>query len=359
MEKILVLAINPGSTSTKIALYQNTKPVFLKNIKHSSDELKEFKRITDQYDYRKNIVINELKAAEADLDDIHAVVGRGGLVKPIEAGVYKVNDRMKKDLLNSPLGDHASNLGGLIADDIAGSLPNATAFIADPVVVDELEPMARISGHPAFKRKSVFHALNQRAVAREHAKNIMKRYEDLNLVVVHLGGGVSVGAHKKGKVIDVNQALDGEGPFSPERSGTLPVGDLVRLCFSGNYTKDKIMKMIKGEGGIVAYLGTNSAYDAEMRAKEGDEEAKLVFEAMAYQVSKEVGAMSTVLKCDVDAILITGGIANSKWFVNMIIERVYKIAPVHVFPGEDEMKALALNGLLAVRGEVECKEYDK
>jgi butyrate kinase len=264
---------------------------------------------------------------------------------------------MKYDMVNSPMGEHASNLGGFIADDIAKSLPNARAFIADPVVVDELEPHARVSGHPEFERKSIFHALNQKATARQHAKSIMRRYEDLNLIVVHLGGGISVGAHKKGLVVDVNQALDGEGPFSPERSGTLPAADLVRACFSGRFTQKELLQMIKGKGGMTAFVGTNNAYDVEKRAEAGDEYAKFILEAMGYQVAKIIGAMSTVLKGDVDGILITGGIAHSKWFVNQVIERVYKIAPVHVYPGEDEMRALAMNGLMVLRGEVEVKEY--
>lgn len=357
MEQYRILAINPGSTSTKIAVYQNTNPVFLKNIKHSAEELKDFEKITDQFNFRKNIILQELKNAEIKINLIKAVVGRGGLVKPIESGIYPVNEQMKKDLKNSPLGEHASNLGGLIADDIAQSLPNAQAFITDPVVVDELQPLARFSGHPAFQRKSIFHALNQKAIARSHAKSVMRKYENLNLIVVHLGGGITVGAHQKGRVIDVNQGLDGEGPFSPERSGTLPSGDLVRACFSGRYTKEKMLKMIKGEGGMVGYLGTNNAYDVEMRAIDGDEESKKVFEAMAYQAAKEIGSMSTVLNGFVDAILISGGIAHSKWFVNMIIERVHRIAPVHVYPGEDEMKALAMNGLMVINGEIEAKEY--
>jgi butyrate kinase len=357
MSEKLILAINPGSTSTKIAVFQNTKPVFTKNITHHAEELKKFKKISDQFQFRKDIILNELKQTDLNLDMINAVVGRGGLVKPIKSGVYGVNKKMKEDLVSSPFGEHASNLGGLIADDLANSLPNAKAFIVDPVVVDEYDDIARISGHPLINRISIFHALNQKAVARSHAKSIMKEYEDLNLIVVHLGGGISVGAHKKGKVIDVNQALDGDGPFSPERSGTLPMGDFARLCFSGKYTKEQVLKMIKGEGGMVAYLGTNSAYEVEQRMMKGDKKAELINEAMAYQVAKEVGAMSTVLKGNVDAILITGGIAHSKWFVNQIIERVYKIAPVHVYPGEDEMEALAMAGLRVLNGETKAFEY--
>lgn len=358
MTEKLILTINPGSTSTKIAVFQNTKPVFTKTISHPAEVLKKYARISEQYQFRKNIVLQELKQADIKLEDIKAIVGRGGLVKPIASGVYAVNRKMKEDLLSSPLGEHASNLGGLIADDLVSSLPNAKAFIVDPVVVDEYEDIARISGHPLLPRTSIFHALNQKAVARAHAKSILKKYEELNLIVVHLGGGITVGAHKKGRVIDVNQGLDGDGPFSPERSGTLPMGDFACLCFSKKYTKYQVLKMIKGEGGLVAYLGTNNAYEVEQRMIKGDKKAQLIYEAMAYQVAKEIGAMSSVLKCEVDAILITGGIAHSKWFVNQIIERVYKIAPVHIYPGEDEMQALAIGGLMVINGEIKVQEYN-
>ena len=354
---IRILAINPGSTSTKTGVYENETPVFVKNIKHSKEDLEVFEKVADQFNFRKNLIINAVKEAEIELDSIGVVIGRGGLLKPIESGVYVVNELMIHDLRNSQLGEHASNLGGLIAEDIARSLPNAKAYIANPVVVDEMEEVARITGHPRFSRKSIFHALNQKAVAREHAKSIMRNYEELNLIVAHLGGGITVGAHKKGRVIDVNQGLDGEGPFSPERSGTLPVGDLTRTCFSGKFTQKKVMKMIKGEGGLAAYFGTNNAYEIEKRAAGGDEQSKLLLEAMAYQVAKEIGAMGAVLKGDVDGILITGGVANSKWMCNLIIERVHKIAPTHIYPGEDEMYALAYNGLRIIRGETEAKEY--
>lgn len=352
-----ILTINPGSTSTKIAVFQNGSVIFLKTIKHSMEKLDKFEKITDQYEYRKNIIYQELEHADIYLDKIRMVIGRGGLIKPIASGIYRVNDAMKNDLINSPMGEHASNLGALIADDIAKSLPNAEAYIADPVVVDELEPLARFSGHPAFRRVSIFHALNQKAIARAHAKSLMKKYEEMNLIVVHLGGGITVGAHHKGKVIDVNQGLDGDGPFSPERSGTLPTGALVRAAFSGDYTLEKMKSMIVGHGGMSAYLGTNDAYEVEQHALKGNAESLEVLQAMAYQVAKEIGAMSTVLKGEVDAILITGGMANSKWFCNYIIERVYKIAPVHLYPGEDEMRALAENGMLVLSGEIEAKEY--
>ncbi len=357
MEEIRILAINPGSTSTKIAVFNGANPVFVRTIYHSAEEIAKFEKITDQYSFRKDIIYKQVEEAGIDMNSINAIVGRGGLVKPIPSGVYEVNEAMKADMRNSPMGEHASNLGGLIADDIAKSLKNVRAFITDPVVVDELAPLARLSGHPEFKRHSIFHALNQKAIARQHANSIMRKYEELNLIVVHLGGGISVGAHSKGEVIDVNQALDGDGPFSPERSGTLPVGELIRVCFSGKFTQKELLQMVKGKGGLAAYLGTNSAYEVEQRMIAGDEYAAFIFEGMAYQVAKEIGAMSTVLKGDVDAIILTGGIAHGKWFVNQVIERVYKIAPVHVYPGEDEMRALALNGLMALKGEIEVKEY--
>jgi butyrate kinase len=355
--KTLILAINPGSTSTKIAVYAGETALFIKNIKHSSEMLSGFEKISDQFQFRKNIIIKELEDADIDLSNVRVIMGRGGLLKPIESGVYAVSEPMLRDLKNSPMGEHASNLGGLIAHDIALTLPDAQAYIADPVVVDEMVDLARYSGHAMFKRKSIFHALNQKAVAKEHSKSIMKNYMELNLIVAHLGGGITVGAHRKGKVIDVNQGLDGDGPFSPERSGSLPVGDLVRLCFSGKFTQKEIMTMIKGKGGLVSYTGTNSVYDIESNAFEGDERASQVLQAMAYQVAKEIGAMGTVLEGEVDGILITGGIANSKWFVDLIIERVKSIAPVHVYPGEDEMLALAMNGLSILKGETKIKEY--
>lgn len=356
-EEVRILTINPGSTSTKFAVFVGTDPVFIKTIRHTSEELAPYEKITDQFQFRKELILTQLKQAEISLSEIKAVVGRGGLLKPIESGVYAVNQAMMNDLRNSPLGEHASNLGGLIAYDIALSLPDAQAFIANPVVVDELDDIARISGHPLLPRISIFHALNQKAVARQHARSIMRRYEELNLIVVHLGGGITVGAHKQGRVVDVNQGLDGDGPFSPERTGSLPVGELVRLCFSGKYTQKEILKMIKGEGGLVAYLGTNSAYEVEQKVQQGDKYAELIYNAMAYQVAKEIGAMATVLKFQVDGILITGGIAHDKYFVNQVIERVHKIAPVHVYPGEDELKALAMNGLRVLSGETTPKNY--
>ncbi|MCF8370661.1 MAG: butyrate kinase [Bacteroidales bacterium] len=352
-----ILAINPGSTSTKIAVYENTNILFIKTLRHSTEELQGFDKITDQFEFRKNIILKELENAEIDIHKIAIIIGRGGLVKPIPSGIYEVNEQMKWDMRNSPMGEHASNLGGLIADDIARSLKGVKAYIVDPVVVDELEDVARFSGHPLLQRTSIFHALNQKATARTHAASLDKNYEDMNLIVVHLGGGISVGAHRKGRVVEVNQALDGDGPFSPERTGTLPSGALAQLCFSGKYTHKEVKEMIKGKGGLVAYLGTNEAYQVEIDARSGDKKAKAVQDAMCYQVGKEIGAMAAVLKGDVDAIILTGGIAHNQYLVDYVSEMTGFIAPIAVYPGEDEMKALAMNGLAVLRGEIEGKEY--
>lgn len=357
MENRLILAINPGSTSTKIAVYDNIKSVFVKNIKHSSEELKNFTSVINQFAFRKSIILSELKDAGVTIERIEIVIGRGGLLKPIPSGVYAVNEIMKEDLLSCRYGEHASNLGALIADNIAQELPSAKAYIADPVVVDELCDEARLTGLPQFKRRSVFHALNQKAIARIHAKSIGKQYEELNLIIAHLGGGISVGAHRKGKVIDVNQALDGEGPLSPERSGTLPVGDLIKACFSGEYSQETLKKMVTGEGGFVAYFGTNDAVEIEKRAQEGDEKAQLLQNTLGYQVSKYIGAMSAVLEGRVDNILITGGIAHNKTLMDYITKHIQFIAPVVIYPGEDEMRALALNAYHVLRNETEVKKY--
>ncbi|HZY24999.1 MAG TPA: butyrate kinase [Bacteroidales bacterium] len=355
--KRLILAINPGSTSTKFSLFEEDELVFEKTLRHSSEELKGFERISDQFHFRKDLIMNELSERKIDPENIAAVVGRGGLVKPIESGIYRVNGKMKEDLTAGFLGQHASNLGGLIADDIASSLCCATAFIVDPVVVDELQPIARISGNPEIERKSIFHALNQKAVSRLYAASVKRKYEDLNLIVAHMGGGISVGAHKKGKVIDVNNALNGDGPFSPERSGGLPSGQLADLCFSGRFTHDQIKSMITGKGGMVAYLGTNSFIDVCRLAENGDEKALLIREAASYQIGKEIGAMAAVLKGEVDAIILTGGMAFEDANIKSIKSMVSFIADVIVYPGEDELKALAFNGLLALDGKIEIKTY--
>lgn len=351
------LIINPGSTSTKIAVFEDEKSIFEKTLRHSNEELGVYAKVADQFEFRKNLILEALKENNIEVKSLNAVVGRGGLLKPIEGGTYLVNDKLVEDLKISKMGEHASNLGGLIARSI-GDEAGIPSFIVDPVVVDELDEVARVSGHPNFERVSIWHALNQKAVARRAAsEKFNKKYEDMNFVVAHLGGGISVGAHKKGKCIDVNNALNGEGPFSPERSGSLPAEQLVKASFSGKYTEAEIKKMIVGKGGLSAYLDTNNAKEVGDRAKAGDEKAKLIYSAMAYQVAKAIGEYAVVLDGEVDAILVTGGIAYDKDFVAMIEKKVKFIADVIAYPGEDELLALAQGGLRVLKGEESAKEY--
>lgn len=357
MSKVFrLLVINPGSTSTKIAVFDNNSLIHEETLRHTAEELAPFETIFDQYKFRKHIILESLNSQGINLSKLSAVIGRGGLLKPIESGTYEVTEEMLSDLRSGQYGEHASNLGGIIANEIAKGL-NIPAYIVDPVVVDEMQDIARISGMPEIERKSIFHALNQKAVARRAAKELGKSYEDCNVIVAHMGGGVSVGAHRMGRVIDVNNALDGEGPFSPERAGGLPVGDMVKLCYSGKYTIDEIKKLIKGKGGLVAYLNTNDGREVENRIKEGDKKAELVYRAMAYQVAKEIGGCAATLKGKVDGIVLTGGIAYDKIFVSWIQERVEFISKVFVYPGEDEMTALAEGGLRVLRREERPKKY--
>ncbi len=353
----LILAINPGSTSTKIALYDEKEQVFVKTLRHSAEEISKYPDVISQYEFRKNAILDALKENNVELSSISAIVGRGGLLKPISAGVYEVNDAMIEDLKAAKMGEHASNLGAIIASNLAHSVNGCRAFIADPVVVDELQDVARISGHPLFPKISIFHALNQRAIAKMYAESIGKKYSELNLVVVHLGGGVSVGAHCQGRIIDVNNALNGEGPFSPERSGTLPALQLAQACFSGKYTYEDIKSMIVGKGGIVAHLGTNSMMEVEKKVEEGDPKFTLISDAFAYNVVKWIGSMAAVLGGNVDAILLTGGIAYNTPMMKQIEDMVKFIAPVRIYPGEDEMGALAMNGLAVLDGKEDVKVY--
>lgn len=358
MAKRLILAINPGSTSTKFSLFEEDKLVFENTLRHTSLELAGFEKITDQFHFRKALIMKELLQHNIDRERMKAIVGRGGLLKPIESGLYKVNQKMKDDLMSMKYGEHASNLGALIADDIAESFPGSIACIVDPVVVDELQDVARISGHPVIERRSIFHALNQKAVARLYGTSVNRKYEELNLIVAHMGGGISVGAHKQGRVIDVNNALNGDGPFSPERSGGLPSGQLAELCFSGKYSYDEVKGMINGKGGMVAYLGTNSFIEASHLADSGNQKARLIKDAIAYQVGKEIGAAAAVLNGKVDAIILTGGLAYDEEHVRSISSMVKFISKVVVYPGEDELKALAYNGIMALNGEIEIKTYE-
>jgi len=355
-EQPLILAVNPGSTSTKISIFKGEKEQFTQNIAHKIEELSRFNKASDQDLYRMEIIIRVLREEGIPLNELKAVVGRGGLLRPIEGGTYAVNEQMVADLKRGILGDHPSNCGGLIAYAISKAL-GCLACIVDPVVVDELEDVARISGMPLIQRKSIFHALNQKAVARQIADRLNKSYSDINVIIAHMGGGITVGAHYKGRVIDVNNGLDGDGPFSPERSGSVPVGDLVKAAFSGEYTLTDMKKLIKGHGGMVAYLGTHDLKAVEERIASGDKQALLIYKAMAYQVAKEIGSAAVVLKGKVDGIGLTGGIAHSKDFIEMIKERVDFIAPVYIYPGEQEMRALALGALRVLRGEEKIKEY--
>lgn len=351
-----ILVINPGSTSTKIGVFDNELSIFEKTIRHEREILSQYNNIIDQYEFRKKVILESLDIEGINISKLKAVCGRGGLLRPIEGGTYRVNEEMLTDLRAGFNGEHASNLGGILAHEIAAGL-NIPAYIVDPVVVDELEPVARVSGFSLIERKSIFHALNQKAVARRVAKELGKKYENINLIVAHMGGGITVGAHKKGKVVDVNNGLHGDGPFSPERAGTVPAGDLVALCYSGHYFFDEVMKKLVGQGGLVGYLHTNDALAVEKMIEKGDEKAELVYSAMAYQVAKEIGSASAVLSGKVDAIILTGGLAYGKEFVSAISDRVNWIADVIVKPGEDELQALAEGALRVLRGEENEKVY--
>lgn len=356
LSKEYVLVINPGSTSTKVAIFRGEENVVQKNLSHSPEELDKYVKITDQFAYRKEIIVNWMKEEGYEVSQLKAVVGRGGLLKPMPSGTYVVTDAMIEDLKIGIQGEHASNLGGIIAKSIA-DMEGINAYIADPVAVDEFEDIARISGMPEIKRRSLVHALNIRAVAHRVAKEMNRDINDLNLVMAHLGGGISIAPLKKGKIIDVNNANE-MGPFSPERTGGLPVGDLVKLCFSGKYTLAEMQKKISGKGGLVAYLGTNDARDVEKMIHAGDQKAKLIYEAMGYQIAKEIGAMSAVLEGKVDAIVLTGGIAYSKMLTDYIKEHVEFIAPVIIQPGEDEMIALNEGVNRVFSGKEQAKIYE-
>ena len=353
----LILVVNPGSTSTKISVFEGPKEIYTKTLYHSNEELAKFEHISDQLGFRVEVIENQLAQNGFADRKIDAVVGRGGLLHPLEGGTYRVNEKMVEELREARYGEHASNLGAIIAYQI-GNQHGAPAFIVDPVVVDELDDIARLSGLPELPRKSIFHALNQKAVARKAAKRLGKEYSDCTLIVAHMGGGITVGVHKNGRVIDVNNGLDGEGPYTPERTGTLPVGDLIRLCYSGKYTRSEMLKKNKGQGGVVAYLGTNDMREVERRAVAGEQPWRLVYEGMAYQVAKEICALAAVVRGKVDGIVLTGGVAHSKVFTGWIRERVDFLAPVLEFPGEEEMEALALGAYRVLTGEEEAKEYE-
>lgn len=347
------LVINPGSTSTKIAVYDNEEPLFIEVLRHPMEEVKKYDTIYDQFAFRRDVILNTIKEKEIPFESFDAIIGRGGNMKPVKGGTYKVNPAMVEDLKVGVMGQHASNLGGVIAFEIANKL-GLNAYVVDPVVVDEFEDMARFSGHPDIQRKAKDHPLNQKAVARQAAAELGGEYKDFNFLVAHMGGGISVGVHKKGKIIDVNNALNGDGPFSPERAGGLPVSSVMDLCYSGKYTYEELRKKFVGNGGLVAYLGTNDGREVKKMIAAGDKYAEQVYQAMAYQVAKEIGAGATVLKGQVDGILLTGGVAYDELFVSWLKERIEFIAPVKVYPGEFEMIALA-QGVLRVLTGVETE----
>ena len=350
-----ILVINPGSTSTKMAVYEDTKPLIQRSITHSIEELAQFDTATSQYDFRKQLVLDELKHMHLDFN-FDAVIGRGGLAKPVVGGVYEINQQMLDDVRNA-VHQHACDLGCLIAYEIAREIPGCRSFIADPGVVDELSPLARISGSPIMPRICIWHALNQRAIARRFAQQMGKRYEDLNLIICHLGGGISIAAHEHGKAIDANNALDGEGPFSPERAGSLPAADLIRLCFSGQYTEAQLLKKVAGEAGLIAHLGTNNVKEIEQRIQQGDQHAELILNAMIYHTAKNIAAEAAVLCGKIDAILLTGGMAHSEYIINQLRRRIDFLAPTYCYPGENEMQALAMNALSVLQGQQDARIY--
>ncbi len=351
-----ILVINPGSTSTKIGVFEDETLLFEETLRHTTEELAGYNLIVEQKDFRRKVILDVLAEKNFDINTLDVCVGRGGMLKPIPGGTYPVSDELLEDLKIGVQGQHASNLGGILAKEI-GDQVGVPSFIADPTVVDELMPSSRLSGMPDIPRRSVFHALNQKAVARRYAKETGKKYEELNLIVVHMGGGVSVGAHLKGKVVDVYNALDGDGAFSPERAGGVPTGDLVKMCFSGEYTQQEVMKKILGNGGFNAYIGSNDARDLEKMVNEGDEHAKLVQDAFYQQVAKDIGAMATVLRGEVDQIILTGGISYSKHTCEELEKRAGFIAPFTIYPGEDELLALAQSAIRVMNGEEEPKQY--
>ena len=350
------LIINPGSTSTKIGVFEDETLLFEETLRHSTEEIAQYASIVDQKDFRKNVIIDVLKEKNFDIKEINVIVGRGGMLKPIPGGTYRVTDALLEDLHIGKQGQHASNLGGILAREIGDEL-GVPSYIVDPVVVDELMPIARYSGVPELPRTSVFHALNQKAVAKRYAKESGKAYETLRLIVVHMGGGVSVGAHLNGRIVDVFNALDGDGAFSPERAGGVPSGALIKMCFSGQYTEKEVYSKIVGKGGFNAYLGTNDMREVNKMINEGNEKAAEARAAFVYQVAKDMGSMACVLDGKVDQIIVTGGIAYNTDVVETLKEKAGWIAPFTVYPGEDELLALAQGAIRVLTGEEEAMSY--
>ena len=352
-----ILAINPGSTSTKIALYDDERSLWEEILRHTTDEISRFADVIDQLDWRRGLILTALREQGCDIKELSVVIGRGGLVRPVPAGVYEVNSRMRYDLRNAPR-KHACNLGGLLAAQIAHMAgPHVKAYIADPPVVDEMDDVARITGMPMCPRKPIFHALNQKAIARLHCERTGRVYEKSNLIVAHLGGGISVAAHRQGRIVDVNNALDGDGPFAPDRAGSIPSSELIKACFSGQYSEEELQKFVSSKGGLVAYLGTNSVIQVMERIAAGDQRARKMMDAMCYNIAKQIGAMAAALCGEVDGILLTGGIAYNAPITDYIRERCSFIASVTVYPGENELETLMQNALVVLRGIIVPKVY--
>jgi butyrate kinase len=353
---MLILTINPGSTSTKIALFENLELVVKETVRHSQKTLVTFDELTDQLDMRKKVIDKFLKKNNIKTEQIDGFIGRGGLIHPVKSGIYKVNDNMLDDLSKNTYGEHASNLGGIIAYEMAKTV-GKDAYIADPVVVDEMSSVAKISGLNGISRRSLWHALNQKAVARKYAEKYGKKYEELNLIVAHLGGGISVGLHKRGRVTDVNNALDGDGPFSPERSGSLPVESVIDLAFSGQYTREQLAKLNHGFGGLVSYLDTNDAEKVSEMIGNNEVFAQRVLKAMVYQIAKEIGSLYAVTRGNLDAIIITGGLAYNQDVLQPLLEYLDHLGDIAVYPGEDELEALAFNMYRLLNNEIELSVY--
>ena len=356
MKEYCTLTINPGSTSTKVTVFRGEQVLLDTTLRYKAEDLKKYMTINDQFELRREDIMSFITDSCFDLEELDAVVGRGGLLKPIPGGTYLINQTMLDDLEKARFGEHASNLGAPLAYNIAEDL-GISSYIVDPVVIDELDDLARISGYSGIERKSIFHALNQKAIARRAARDMERNYNELNLIIAHLGGGISVAAHKQGKVVDVNNALDGDGPFSPERSGGLPFGDIMKMSIASSLDLQSLKKQFVGQGGLVSYLKTNDAREVCKRIETGDENAALVYEAMAYQIAKEISSLAAVFNGKVDAIVITGGIANETRLVQWIMERVEFIAPIKLYPGEDEAKALHEGALRVLKNEEQPHIY--
>jgi butyrate kinase len=352
-----ILVINPGSTSTKVALFEDTTIIKDDIIRHKSEFLKDFVTLEEQIPFRKELILTFLKTNEIELKDIDGFIGRGGLMKPIKSGIYKVNDLMLEDLRSCKYGVHASNLGAQLAYELGQSV-GKDAFIADPVVVDEMSSVAKMSGLNGIERKPIWHALNQKAVARKYADRISMPYDELNLIIAHLGGGISVGLHKRGRVTDVNNALNGDGPMSPQRTGSLPVSSVYDMAFSDQYTLEQVEEMNHRFGGLFSYLGTSDAEEISERIADGDLFAKRVMKAMVYQIAKEIGSLYAVTRNNLDAIIITGGLAYNQDVLQPLLEYIDHLGEIVVYPGEDEMLALASNMLDYLKDPIVLRDYE-